>query len=788
MYRPWFPLLVTGAVATALLTGCTEENTDPEPENTAPVISLYAPNDGSTVPHGDVATFTGRVDDAEDGPGALSVTWGSSVDGEQGSVSLGENGDFSFEAAGLSAGTQRVTLTATDGDGATTSRSVNLSLQANSPPTIAIESPSGGDIFLSDEIVELDARVSDDIDASSSLSVTIETSLGGGTILAEGLTAESSGTLTVPLDLDPGAQDLRVTATDSEGLVGQSTVSVYISSNHSEPQCSITSPTDSVVEVGTSLLFEGMVEDPDVPSNELEVEWASSLDGVFATASADSDGVVSSFYDGLSEGDHTIVMRVYADEDGTCESSLTLRVYPVHDAPDVEITAPLEGDDGAVGEPVLFTASIGDDIDDPEDLWVSWSSDIDGEFDTSPSDAAGNLSFQYDKLSYGTHLISLTVTDSGGKAHEAVVVLDLYWDEDGDGYYAEPDGLDCDDSSSLIRPGGVEVLYDGVDQDCSGEDAADQDGDGSSGGPEGDDCDDLSGSVHPDAPEVPYDGIDQDCSGADLLDVDGDGFAGMGTDCNDFDPLVYPGASEIAYNSVDENCNGFDLLDVDGDGFAGPSGTGDDCDDEDDEAFPGGIDLPYDGIDQDCSGLDLTDIDLDGYDAVEAGGNDCDDTRSATHPGSLEVAYNGEDDDCEDGDMVDIDGDTWASVLAGGTDCEDDDPTIYPSRPEIAYDGIDNDCASGDLDDVDGDGHVWEGIGGNDCNDDNSLIFTGATESPYNGVDEDCSGADLVDVDGDGYMAEEAGGDDCDDYLPYIHPGATEIPANPYDENCDGVY
>ena len=60
------------------------------------------------------------------------------------------------------------------------------------------------------------------------------------------------------------------------------------------------------------------------------------------------------------------------------------------------------------------------------------------------------------------------------------------------------------------------------------------------------DCDDGEGGVHPGAAEVPYDGVDQDCSGEDLVDVDGDGEPAVeagGADCDDADPTLIDGVT-----------------------------------------------------------------------------------------------------------------------------------------------------------------------------------------------------------------------------------------------------
>lgn len=99
------------------------------------------------------------------------------------------------------------------------------------------------------------------------------------------------------------------------------------------------------------------------------------------------------------------------------------------------------------------------------------------------------------------------------------------FDDDGDGYldldwadYLEPLGAaadDCEDAFKNAFPGGTEVWYDTVDEDCSGGSDFDQDGDGFDariGSHNGPDCDDLDPLAYPGGPEDdgPRDG---DCDG-----------------------------------------------------------------------------------------------------------------------------------------------------------------------------------------------------------------------------------------------------------------------------------
>jgi len=214
-----------------------------------------------------------------------------------------------------------------------------------------------------------------------------------------------------------------------------------------------------------------------------------------------------------------------------------------------------------------------------------------------------------------------TDTDTDTDSDECDGFVDL----DGDGYggaAATPDdcdesrvdnSLDCDDSDPAAG-GGVEVPYNGRDEDCDPATPDDDlDGDGAL---VADDCNDQNPNSTTVATDADCDGVVTalDCDDTDptslvqALDADCDG-AGTAEDCDDQDP-------ELGSTAYDADCDG--LL------------VGADCDDTD-------ADIGDSALDADCDGT-LTE-------------EDCDDTNPAVP--------NPSDDDCD--------------LVPYGDDCNDQD-------------------------------------------------------------------------------------------------------------------
>jgi Ca2+-binding RTX toxin-like protein len=101
-------------------------------------------------------------------------------------------------------------------------------------------------------------------------------------------------------------------------------------------------------------------------------------------------------------------------------------------------------------------------------------------------------------------------TNDGLIACEGLAISsDLIADADGDG---TPKPADCDDGNAAVRPGVIDVLDNGIDEDCAGGDAVNLDRD-ADGFLRPTDCDDANPRINPGARDIPGNKLNEDCSG-----------------------------------------------------------------------------------------------------------------------------------------------------------------------------------------------------------------------------------------------------------------------------------
>ena len=438
-----------------------------------------------------------------------------------------------------------------------------------------------------------------------------------------------------------------------------------------------------------------------------------------------------------------------------CARDDTLKVFredPI--APKARITDPATNQRFVVNSTATFNATVSDEDHDPEDLTITWRSDVAGAVEGTKELIDGVSTFRTDELSLGQHVITVEVVDPdtevGSDSVEITIVqntapkivINAPSDEsvwsDGDTVWVAVQVSDDEDDAAALRLDwsldGEPVLGATSSADATGEAAHGFEG--------------LSVDAH--TVEVTVIDVQGDTASASVNfsvvygDVDGDGFISTevgGEDCDDTNAEIHPDAIEVC-DDIDNDCD--TLIDIDDDSLEG--------------AYTGHLDTDGDGY---GSTDVLTSCDAD---ALISDDSDCDDDNASVFPGAEEIC-NEIDDDCDgliDGLDPDTDQDGDGHTTCDG-DCDDEDATVHPDATEVC-DEVDNDC-------------------------DGTTDGATATDAISYYIDDD----------GDGYgspdsvtlACEEPSGhtldtSDCNDGDDEIHPGAEELCGDGIDNDCDG--
>ncbi|MGC6426907.1 MAG: sulfatase-like hydrolase/transferase [Akkermansiaceae bacterium] len=189
--------------------------------NTDPVVTITTPADDSNVLPEASVTLTGTVTDSEDGDLSSSITWSSNIDGILGFGA-------SITTSSLSNGVHTITASATDSGSASGSDTISLDVSTpnNFPPTVTITAPANASTVTTGTPTVFTATGSDTEDGDVSSSIVWTSNQSG--VLGTG------GSISVS-NLAVGPHTITATASDSEGLSGNATLSVNVNASSGTP-------------------------------------------------------------------------------------------------------------------------------------------------------------------------------------------------------------------------------------------------------------------------------------------------------------------------------------------------------------------------------------------------------------------------------------------------------------------------------------------------------------------------------------------------------------------------
>jgi myo-inositol-hexaphosphate 3-phosphohydrolase len=424
-----------------------------------PVVAILEPADGSILPAGSLVTLTATAIDQEDGDLSAALEWSSDRDGFLG-------GGASLTVL-LSEGVHAITATVSDAVGNVGTATVQVDM-VDGPPVVTILAPSDGAVVLPGEPVTLSGQALDDVDGDLSGSLEWASSLDGSL---------GTGASLVVSTLSVGSHTITATVTDGGGVQGSASVGLVVNAEIRfvsavadtyvdgqaptvnfgldetlaadvsperqgffrfvvsgagavPPRHAVLRLTVGTVSGSPSDLAGTVHAITDTAWNETTLTYANrpAIDGPpLATIDrpVDTGEVVDFDVTSAITGDGTYVfalittssnaVRYVSREAAAGAPQLLLFNYGVPgDPPALAITEPADGTSVAFATPLTLSAVAADPLDGDLSAAVDWTSDLDGAL-------GGGATISVSTLSFGSHLITATVTNSSGGTTTASV-------------------------------------------------------------------------------------------------------------------------------------------------------------------------------------------------------------------------------------------------------------------------------------------------------------------------------------------------------------------------------
>jgi len=444
-------------------------------ENSAPLVAIDHPADGATIEEGDNLTISISAWDPEEDADSLRLTWSIDDTPQIGAPEHpSEDGTAYLVMTELGVGSHSISVTATDLAGLNHTDSATFTINENQPPTVAITSPTEGELFGDGDDVSVWISAGDPEEHVDSLvlSWTVDgipmtdavsnPSVDGTAYMLVAAVEEGTHTISVSIADDFGGSstdtvEIEVIQPDADGdgfnavELGGDDCNDSDDSIHpfAEEICDeIDNDCDDLIDSADPELADGFEGYRDADGDG----YGDGTDEVRACepdAIADEGGDCDDDNDAIHPGAAEVCNGIDDNCDGVIDETFLVEIYPDLDGDgfgtDSEAFMGCDGTEGTTG--------IGGDCDDDNE-------------DVHP-----------DAIE-----VCNGIDDNCDGVIDEELLVTMYADDDGDGYGDDDDVImgcdgeegtameagDCNDLDPDVHPGAYEVCGDGIDNDCDG--------------------------------------------------------------------------------------------------------------------------------------------------------------------------------------------------------------------------------------------------------------------------------------------------------------------------------
>jgi len=388
--------------------------------NSNPTVTITSHSETEIFQAGYEILFQAQVQDDNDDTASLLVEWNTDQRTLCSAVSPTLDGATQCQAT-LAEGEQFVRVQVVDPEGAAGLDEVSITVEPTFAPTVDITSPTVQGLYYSDQLILFSATIQDEEDSPLELQYSWTSSIDG--VLATTSDPSEDGNIEEYFYLSEGSHSLVLEVVDLSGKKTEKTILIQVRGPNTAPNCEIVAPqSGQIFSTEDTIIFEGSASDAEVDVSELAIQWHSDKDGDLGSGLVNSTGEITLSYGDLSPDVHTIQLTVQDEQDRICSDSVVLSVE-TRSAPQLTIDSPLDGAVIESGGLVQFVGSVQDQEDIPNDITITWESDIDGVFSQQGANSNGGLALNTSSLSVGLHSITITAVDSSGLSDSALLSL-----------------------------------------------------------------------------------------------------------------------------------------------------------------------------------------------------------------------------------------------------------------------------------------------------------------------------------------------------------------------------